>query len=459
MAGPAAAHDQRDRAQLDHRAVPVHLGLPRRPARGHHHQRLVQRLVGGAQARRDHAELGTDQVGGQAEAAVGRLRVRAGVDDLARLAQPEQGGHRLQIVLHPVVDLPDRGVLGHQLALAAAQFGDVPHQHQGAGPAAAHDQRDRPQLDHRAVPVHLGLARGAARGHHHERIVQRFVRGDQARRDHAELGSDQVGGQAEAAVGGLRVRAGVDDPAGLAQPEQPVADARRPDQHGVGAGERERPLGHHPGQVVGALQVGELKPARGPGRVQVGAPLDDRDHPVRPGHRDPLGAHRDAVRPVRVALPPDAPLVPGHVEHPLVLRPGEGADHVVLERGGAGGGAHLGDRQPAGAVLGRRPQDQVGEGQVGQELPVRHQRVQVLDVRFAQACVASGQVVQGGHRTIIASGAEIIPACAIDHTRSNCSARPPRGETRPEYDAIWCPAARTTTAAAPIRSAVSPSRR
>src|SRR6185437_14268822 len=120
-------------------------------------------------------------------------------------------------------------------------------------------------------------------------------------------------------------------------------------------------------------------------------------------------------------------------------------DHVVLERGGAGGGAHLGDGQPAGAVLGRRPQDQVGEGQVGQELPVRHQRVQVLDVRFAQACVASGQVVQGGHRTIIASGAEIIPACAIELIHSSCSASPRRDETRPGYDAVWRPAARTTT--------------
>ena len=319
--------------------------------------------------------------------------------------QPEQGRHRLQVVLHPVVDLPDRGVLGHQLALAAAQFGDVPYQHQGAGPAAAHDQRDRAQLDHRAVPVHFGLARYPARGHHHQRLVERLVRGDQAGRDHAELGSDQVGGQAEAAVGRLRVRAGVDDPPGPAQPEQAVADSRRPDQHGVGAGERERPLGHHPGQVVRALQVGELEPARSAGRVQVGAPLDDGDHPVRPGHRNPLGAHRDPVRPVRVALPPDPPLVPGHVEHPLVLRPGEGADHVVRERGGPGGGAHLGDGQPAGAVLGRCPQDQVGERQVGEELPVRHQRVQVLDVGLTEAGMAPGQVVQRGHSIIIASGA------------------------------------------------------
>src|SRR5581483_4768613 len=170
-----------------------------------------------------------------------------------------------------------------------------------------------------------------------------------------------------------------------------------------------------------------------------------RDHAVRPGHRDALGAHGDAVGPVRVALPPDAPLVPGDVEQALVLRPGEGANYVVLERGGAGGGAHLGDRQPAGAVLGRRPQDQVGEGQVGHELPVRHQRVQVLDVGIAQAGMTPGQVVQGRHSTIIASGAEIIPACAIELIHSSSSARPRPAGPRPGYDAAWCRAGRTTT--------------
>ena len=42
--------------------------------------------------------------------------------------QPQQGGHRLQVVLDPVVDLADRRILGEQLALAAAQLGDVAQQ-------------------------------------------------------------------------------------------------------------------------------------------------------------------------------------------------------------------------------------------------------------------------------------------------------------------------------------------
>ena len=227
--------------------------------------------------------------------------------------------------------------------------------------------------------------------------------------DHGQLRADEVGGQAEAPVGGLGVRAGVGDPAGPAQAQQPVAHPRRPDQQGRLAGERERPLGHHPGQVICALHVGELEPAGGAGRVQVGAPLDHGDDPARPGHRNALGPDRDAVGPVRVALPPDAPLGPGHVQQPLVPWAGHGPHHIVLERGRTGRRPHLGQRQPAAVIADRRPQDQVGEGQIGQQLPVRDQRVQPLHVAVTERGAAGRQVIQRRHSTIIASGARCIP--------------------------------------------------
>ena len=74
--------------------------------------------------------------------------------------EPQQRGHGLQVVLHPVVDLADRGVLGHQLTLAVPQLGDVADQHQGTGPHVVHDQREGPELNHRAVALDLGLAGG-----------------------------------------------------------------------------------------------------------------------------------------------------------------------------------------------------------------------------------------------------------------------------------------------------------
>ena len=78
------------------------------------------------------------------------------------------------------------------------------------------------------------------------------------------------------------------------------------------------------------------------------------------------------------------------------------AHHVVVERGRPGRRAHLGQHHPAGAVLQRRPQHQVGEGQVGQQLPVGHQGVQPVDVGRRQRGVAAGEVVQRGHPAIIA---------------------------------------------------------
>ena len=57
--------------------------------------------------------------------------------------QTQQRGDGLKVVLHPVMDLADRGVLGNQRAVAPFDFGDVANQHRSAGrrcrapPAAA----------------------------------------------------------------------------------------------------------------------------------------------------------------------------------------------------------------------------------------------------------------------------------------------------------------------------------
>ena len=85
--------------------------------------------------------------------------------------QPQQGRDRLQVVLHPVVDLPDGRVLGDQLAVAATQVGHVAQQHQPAGVLARGAQRDRAQ-DHRRLRVaQLGVARHPAAEHRADRLL------------------------------------------------------------------------------------------------------------------------------------------------------------------------------------------------------------------------------------------------------------------------------------------------
>ena len=57
--------------------------------------------------------------------------------------QAQQRGDGLQVVLDPVVDLPDRRVLAEQREVAAAQVGDVADEHQRAGRGAPRAQRQR----------------------------------------------------------------------------------------------------------------------------------------------------------------------------------------------------------------------------------------------------------------------------------------------------------------------------
>src|SRR5665648_1198778 len=55
--------------------------------------------------------------------------------------QAQQGRDGLQVVLHPVVDLPDGRVLGDQLPFSPAQLRDVPAEQHGTQPLAALVQR------------------------------------------------------------------------------------------------------------------------------------------------------------------------------------------------------------------------------------------------------------------------------------------------------------------------------
>ena len=82
--------------------------------------------------------------------------------------QAQQRGHGLQVVLHPVVDLPDGGVLGDQGAVPAAYLGDVADQDQRADRHPGGHQRQRPGEHGGAARVDLPARRrlAAQRGEH-----------------------------------------------------------------------------------------------------------------------------------------------------------------------------------------------------------------------------------------------------------------------------------------------------
>ena len=77
-------------------------------------------------------------------------------------------------------------------------------------------------------------------------------------------------------------------------------------------------------------------------------------------------------------------------------RPGD----VVEQRGGAGGRPDLRRSPQALRLRVGQPEHEVGERQVGDDLPVRHQRMQPRDVAVRQRRLEPGDVVQRGHSRI-----------------------------------------------------------
>jgi hypothetical protein len=78
-----------------------------------------------------------------------------------RAWQPQQGRDRLQVVLHPVVDLADGGVLGEQFPVPPTHLGHVAHQHQGPIGTPGRQQRQCP-LQHGRARASISLRGGAS---------------------------------------------------------------------------------------------------------------------------------------------------------------------------------------------------------------------------------------------------------------------------------------------------------
>lgn len=296
-----------------------------------------------------------------------------------------------------MVDLPDRGVLRYQLAFTSPQFGDVTEQDQRADPGALRPERDGAQLDDAATALHLGLARGVAAGQFDHGLVHRAARRGQFVGRLSEVMSHQVGRESQPVIRGQGVGAGVLDDAVDVEPDQPVADARRGVHVDLLAGEGKRSGGDHLREVGGGLEVGQLQPAGGADREQVGVAGDHAEDAALAAYGDGLDPHRDLLAPLRVPLPHDPALVQRGVQERPAAPGDEMADHVVLVGRGARVGPHLGHGDIAGAVAGGDPQDEVREGQVGEQLPLRDQQMEPFEVGLGQGGVLAYEVVHGGH--------------------------------------------------------------
>ena len=107
-----------------------------------------------------------------------------------------------------------------------------------------------------------------------------------------------------------------------------------------------------------------------------------------------------------------------------------GPDDVVVVDGRAGARAALRDRDEV-ARAGGQPQHEVGEGEVGDDLPVPDQQVQPLDVGGVEIGVAGDQVAQRGHRDSL-GGSPAPPARALTSTGRGRTRPGPTDPARPE---------------------------
>src|SRR5260370_12309235 len=122
--------------------------------------------------------------------------------------------------------------------------------------------------------------------------------------------------------------------------------------------------------------------------------------------------HWYAIHPFRVALAADSPFPQRDIQE-WPLRRGQDGSHDIIRKGcWPRRRAHLRQRHPAGLAPQRRPENQVGERQVGQQLPVGNERVQPLKAGPGQLRVPADEVGQGGHLAIIAPGPPPPPAPA-----------------------------------------------
>ena len=180
--------------------------------------------------------------------------------------EAQQGRDGLQVVLHPVVDLADGGVLGQQQPVPAAQVGDVAQQHHRAGERPVVEQRDAADDDgHVRSPRTPPRWRAGASGK--ARSTTYWSRPASSRRMPAVPEVRPIRCRALTAFG-----RGVVDPGAGVEDQHPVADPRAARPGPRRPWGRELAGGDHPGQAVEDLDVDPL---------QLAGPTADRAAPTR----------------------------------------------------------------------------------------------------------------------------------------------------------------------------------
>ena len=324
-----------------------------------------------------------------------------GIVGPARL-QSQQRRDGLQIVLHPVVDLADGGVLGQQRAVAALDLGDIADEHRGPGGLPTGEQRDGAQQHRCAAGIQFHPGAGSAR-HRDAQMVGQFLSLEWVRHQRPghpdEVVPLQLGVQTHPVIGRERVGAGEGHIAVDVQTDESITHAGAGPRHRGVADIGEGALAEHPDQVPRAVQIGLFQRA---GRAPVGKGGlmgQHGDHPVTVANRHRLDVQPATVTGFRapgIAFPADRPRGEGSAHDRHVGGVGQGSHRVGQQDRRCGVGADLSDTDQD-IVIAAHPHQVVGEGQIGQQLPFPHHGVQVVDGIARQDSVLGEQITEGRH--------------------------------------------------------------
>ena len=139
--------------------------------------------------------------------------------------QPEQRGNRLKVVLDPVMDFRNRGVLGLQLNIPATQFSHIPAQDDGTDTPIGVIQRHRSHRHGGTVRFELRIRCRLAAEHERQAFRERVVGVQQLCADLAEILALHGGQRSQSAEAAHRVRRGVPHDAVDREDDEPVGDA------------------------------------------------------------------------------------------------------------------------------------------------------------------------------------------------------------------------------------------
>ena len=281
----------------------------------------------------------------------------------------------------------DHRVAGEQLPFAAADLGDVTGEDDRTDPLPLIRQRNRAQGHTRASDFEFGPPRGASREHQREGLVDLTqVRAET--RDHlGEVAAFDLSSEAEAmhqrhgvGRGVLHMRVTVEDEDAVTDPRFTVPGPRR----GITVGERA--LHDHPHQCHRRFPVVLLQPGRTPATNLFRISDHEGNDLTMPDDRHRLGedvdvggsgadSHLSGCGDVGDIAAGAAGLV-----EQLLLQAGRPrSDQVPIEQRRPG--RRSGMRQHRIRTAERRhPQHEVSEGEVGQQLPVPDEQMDVFDV-------------------------------------------------------------------------------